>query len=331
MKEKILYKAVEKLNEIDTLSGQVLGKNTAIANQTIDAQIQLTLAGHKHLFNVTVKSKIVPAQITELRDQIKNLQPCLLVADYITTPAKQTLRNHNISYIDTAGNIFLQKNGIYIHIETGKTNRRKLAANNRAFNKAGLKVIYQFLINPDTLNHSYRRIGDHAMVAIDTVGRVIQELLRDKYIVQMTAKKYEFNDRTRLFQDWVTAFNQTLRPKLRYQKGKFLDKQVNPALLELPPGSYWGGAIAAAMITDYLIASDLIIYSDLSFHEVMKHLKMIPDPKGNITILEKFWKKNEEDKIVNYMLIYADLINENDPRYLETADKIYQDYVRDQL
>ena len=329
MKEKILSEAVEKLNKVERLSCRILGKKISIRKQIVDAQIQLMVAGHRRVFNVAVKSKIVPAQIPAFKSQVKNLEPFMLIADYITTPAKEILRNHNISYLDTAGNTFLQNDHIYIHIETGKTNRKKLAVDNRAFSKAGLKVIYQLLINPETLNLPYRFIGDQAMVAIDTVGRVMQELLREKYVVQITERKYQFSDRTRLFQDWVTAFNKTLRPKLKQSRCKSPENQID--LGDLPEGTYWGGAVAAEMLTDHLIANDMIIYTDLSFHTVMKHFNMIPDPTGSITIIEKFWKKNFEDKTVNHMLIYADLINEKDPRYLETADKIYTNYVRDQL
>ena len=64
----------------------------------------------------------------------------------------------------------------------------------------------------------------------------------------------------------------------------------------------------------------------------MRELKLIPDAEGEVTLIEKFWKDDKkEKKIVHHMLIYADLIEDPDPRYLETANKIYKHYVENNL
>ena len=96
-----------------------------------------------------------------------------------------------MAYADTAGNIFVNFKNIFIHINTGKTNRSKVNTNTSAFTKSGLKVIYQFLIHPDYINKPYRFIGAQAMVTIATVGTVFKDLLREKYIVKSNEKEYQ--------------------------------------------------------------------------------------------------------------------------------------------
>ena len=265
MEKDILYKAIQKVNDLGVFECNILGVNISQGKREIDAQVMLRNDNQKWNYNVEIKTKIVPAQITTLMSKIEGLQPYLIVSEYITTKAKKILRNHNISYIDTAGNIFLRGENLYVLIETNKTNRNKLTVGNRAFSKAGLKVVYQFLINPDYINKPYRFIGNYAKVTIDTVRIVLQGLLKGKYIIQVNEKEYQFLNRSKLFQEWVTAFNKTLRPKLKQTRYAPLNKKMNWKKIKLSDQAYWGGAVAAEIVTDDLIADKIIVYTDLPF------------------------------------------------------------------
>ena len=128
--------------------------------------------------------------------------------------AKGLLRLNNIPYADTAGNMFFRTQNLYVFIQTKQTNRDKLKTNTRAFNKAGLKVIYQFLINSEYLNKPYRFICEKAKVTIATVGVVLKDLLKQNYLVKANDNEYKFQNREKLFEKWVTQYNRNLRPKL---------------------------------------------------------------------------------------------------------------------
>jgi len=332
MELEILNNAAKKINEVDGILCRILDTELHIAERYADALILLQKDDYQKKFNVEVKTKIVPAQIPKLKEEMEGLAPYILIAEYITTKARKILQNEQIPYLDTAGNAYLNDQGIYVFIETHKTNRNKLPVGNRAFNKAGLKVIYQFLIHPQYLNKPYRFIGEQATVTIDTVRRVIHDLLKEKFIIQTNYKEYQFMDRVKLFQEWVTAFNKNLRPRLRQNKYDWLNKNKNWKKIKLPKHTYWGGAAAAEQLTNYLIADKLVIYTSQPFQEVMKKLKVTPNSDGTITLMEQFWENNEEGNTITHpILTYADLINEADPRYVETANKIYKDYVEDKL
>jgi hypothetical protein len=300
--------------------------------QRIDAQILIRKGNYQQKFNVEVKTTIVPAQIPKLKENLQGIVPYMLIAQYITTQAKEILRHEQIAYLDSAGNFYLEGEGIFILIDTQKTDRKSLTENkNKAFQKAGLKVIYQFLIHPHYLNKPYRFIADHATVTIDTVRRVIYGLLAEKYIVQSKNKIYQFTDRTRLFQEWVTAFSKELRPQLKQNKYQWLDKNQTWRSIELPNDTCWGGAIAGEHLSNYLIADKAILYTKLPFQELMKKIRLIPNTNGTVTVLEKFWKSDEDQSFVHPILVYADLIYDGDPRYIETANTIYKNYVKDKL
>jgi hypothetical protein len=61
----------------------------------------------------------------------------------------------------------------------------------------------------------------------------------------------------------------------------------------------------------------------------MKNYGLMPDNKGNVIILEKFWDNTLENNnhSAHPILVYADLINTNDKRCLETAKMIYERHI----
>lgn len=332
MEIEILDIAIEKLNKIKGFECIILRREIQQNKRfVIDAEIEIGYGQYKEKYFVEVKRIIVPEQIPLLLEKVKN-NKFLIIAEYISSGAKELLKLEGIPYIDTAGNMFIQNNWIYIYIQTEKTNRNKLKTNTRAFNKAGLKVIYQFLLNPAYINEPYRFIGKKADVTIATVGVVLKSLIKENYLIQVDSRKYMFNDRTKLFEEWVKEYNRNLRPKLKKKRYRWLNKNENWKVLKLPEKTYWGGVNAAEKLTDYLIADKVEIYTGLPFEKVMKALKILPDQSGNITVTETFWENEPSDyDLVDPILAYADLLNDTNPRYLETANKIYREYVQDKL
>jgi len=332
MEVEILNTTVEKINELIGIDCRVLNEEIQIKNNYIDAEIVIQHNNLEERFFVEIKKKILPNDIPRIIEKSKSIKALIYLADYITPKAKELMRFNTIPYVDTAGNMFLRNEHIYIIIQTKKTNRDKLKTNTKAFNKAGLKVIYQFLIRPELLNKSYRNISEIAKVAIATVGVVIKDLLKENYVVQINDKKYKFRNRENLFRDWVKEYNRNLRPKLRTKKYSWLSKNKNWKKIKLPKETYWGGVNAAERLTEYLIADKVEIYTGLKFEEVMNSMKMIPDSKGIITVTEMFWENQNHDvELINPILIYADLLNDPNTRHLEAANLIYRDHVQNKL
>lgn len=332
MNTDILNVATEKINGLIEIKCRILNQEIRAIDKFIDAEIAIYYGSIEERYFAEIRKKIVPDNIPKILEQTKGVKNLMLLADYITPTARELLRMNNIQYVDTAGNMFLKNQNMYVLIQTNKTNRAKLNTNTKAFNKAGLKVIYQFLTNPEFLNKPYRFIGEKAKVTIATVGIVLKDLLRENYILQANTKEYKFQNREKLFEEWVKEYNRNLRPKLKKKRYRWLNKNENWRTIKLPIETYWGGANAAEKLTEYLIADKIEIYTALQFEEVMKVLKIIPDNKGEITVTEIFWKdQHHKSEIIDPMLIYADLLNETNPRYLETANKIYKAHVQDKL
>lgn len=320
MKEEILQTAVEKINDLPEVHCEIRGEEILLRSG--QAEVKL---------HAEVKTKIVPAQILRLRELRNQIPPFIAIAHYITPEAKALLKKEDIPYADTAGNIFIRAKGIYIFVETGKAHRGKIESQERAFSKAGLKVVYQFLVAPGYINQPYRFIGEKAKVTIATVGKVIHGLLHERYILQADDRHYRIHDMEKLLQRWVTGYNTTLKPKLRKRKYRWVSNRVDWRSIELPANTFWGGAAAAEKLTGYLIADKLVIYTGKNFNEVAQELKMVPDKDGTVELIEAFWECQESGETVHPVLVYADLIESADPRYVETAAGIYKNYVEGKL
>ena len=141
-----------------------------------DAEIAIYHGDLENRYFAEIKRRIVPNHVHRIIEKTGNVEPLIILTDSITPKAKELLRLNNVSYVNTAGNMFLKNQYIYLLIQTNKTNRITIKTNTKAFNKAGLKVIYQFLLNPEFLNKPYRFIGEKANVTIATVGVILYHL-----------------------------------------------------------------------------------------------------------------------------------------------------------
>ncbi len=331
MRSDTVDTAVRKLNELNMFRCEVLEGTSGNKGEELRLLIQ---KNHVQLeYRIVLQTKVVPMQVSNLKNRLQDKgAPSIIIAEYITPQAKEMMRSEQLPYLDTAGNMYLSNPGIQIYIENNRSNRAKVApVIGYTLAPAGLKVIYIFLIRPEFLNEPYRTIAAQTNVSIDTVRKVIHGLLKEGIILRVDDKKYRFTDRAGLFREWAAMYNRRLRPKLRQSRYRWLKSDQSWKEVRLPDRTSWGGAAAAEELGGNLIADRLILYTKLPFEDLMKELKMIPDPKGNIVVYERFWIEERKDTFVHPMLVYADLIHEGDLRYMETANMIYTRYVEDQL
>jgi hypothetical protein len=90
--------------------------------------------------------------------------------------------------------------------------------------------------------------------------------------------------------------------------------------------TYWAGEPGADLYTNFLSPEKFTLYTTKTGNELVAQLKIVPDEKGNITVLNKFWNDWQGDRsIANAappLLIYAELKNSLDSRNWETAEKV---------
>jgi len=92
---------------------------------------------------------------------------------------------------------------------------------------------------------------------------------------------------------------------------------------------YWGAETAGAVLTNHLHPEVFTIYTKQPKIILMKNLRLVPDPAGNVEILDVFWhdQLNYKQGLVPPLLAYADLVTSLDSRNREIADRIRQQYL----
>jgi hypothetical protein len=310
-------------------------------NRLLDAEI--TIEGlEKVRFAVEVKKWAQQANFGAMVNQLQQLPgKGMLVADYVDPMMADRLRDLEIPYIDTVGNVYINEKAFYVLVKTTRAQAKneynlrgdlKAQQQGRAFNPTGLKVVYALMQNEKLLNAPYREIAEKAQVALGTVGWVINDLKQGKFLIQIPPRKRRLNNKKQLLNKWVDAYLEKLRPKLFV--GTFSTenddgwKDLDYGLTDY--GARWGGEVAAAKLTGHLKPEEVTVYLPKEGDERMfTDYRFRKDPNGKIHVYRAFWNENQnyqndDTNIVDPLIVYADLIATGDVRNIETARILYQ-------
>lgn len=281
-------------------------------------------------FIVDVKPEITQGNKGVVLQQLKDASreenlPVLLITKYIPSIIAKYFVEEGINYIDAAGNCNIQHNNILLIVEGKKIERLPKTNQPRAFQEAGIKLIYCLLVNPDNINKSFRELSELSQISLGSVSTIVQELVESKFLLKTKNKKV-LKNKIELLKRWVIAYNDVLRPKLFIKRMNFMNKSEysNWSSLDLssaPEKTFWGGECAASIMTQNLTPANFTIYTDTTWQFLGKSLKLVPDDNGKVEILRLFYNI-EKGNTVSPLLTYADLMGSGDSRNIETAEII---------
>lgn len=284
-----------------------------------------------HSFTVEAKTELrkenkgfLFARLNELKSITK--RPTLVVAKYISREVSIELRENGINYIDLAGNCFIKDNDLFLYIVGQKIHKKEKNNQAKAFQEAGIKIIFNLLNNPNNLQLSYRELAELADVSIGSVSNVMNELQIQNFLIKTKLKRV-LKNKSILLERWVIAYQEVLRPRLVKKQMRFTNPKANQIWRDLYLNNeneitLWGGEPAAALLTNHLIPDKFSIYTTQSWQNIGQELNLIPDINGKVEVLQVFWKQNENKMITPPLLVYADLMSGGFSRNIETAQII---------
>lgn len=351
---QLLDLAVLAFEAETALTISIVERKVRNGNGIIDGLVDLPRGAGR--LAVEVKKWAQQANVGALANQIKSLpMEGMLVADYVNPNMAEKLRELDIEFIDTAGNAYINHPPLYIWVKSNKPDvqlKEPKVGGGRAFDATGLKVVFGFLCDPDLVKAPYRKIAERTEVALGTVGQVVQALKAAGFLIERKQKKErKLINQKRLFERWVEAYPEKLKPKLKVGDFAAGDPTWWKAFNIEKYGAFWGGEVAAAKYTGYLKPKVATVYlpeargtkllaaarlKKANYPEMEEHL---------VTIYRPFWQlgldKNREKEaalpgialpgIVPPILIYADLVATGDSRNLETAREIYERYIAEYI
>jgi hypothetical protein len=331
-----------KENDIVHIALENLLQNTGItamwnenATDGLDGALYITIDDHTVELNVAVRNELRNHQLPALFEQAARNGNLMVVANHIFPKIKEALRQHDIAYLETNGNIWLKKNGILLWIDTQKPVQTKKSKGNRAFTKTGLKVVLHFLLHEQDINLPYRDIAAITEVGLGNINYIMTSLHEMGFLLKVGGKQYKLINQRQLLDKWMTAYAERLRPALNIGTFRFLkqDDFLNWKNLPLKENNtWWGGEPAGDILTNYLRPEILTLYTTETRNEIIKNYRLIPDENGKVKVFKKCWSTDEANSsTAPPLLVYTDLMNEGDRRCLEAAKKIYDEYLQDRL
>ncbi len=251
----------------------------------------------------------------------------LLVAPFISRETAEHCRKLHLSFIDTAGNAFLEAPGLYVY-STGQPRPKSVEESRfRAVGSAGLQVTFALLSRPALVQAPYREIARATSTALGSITHVMRDLEARGFLI---GDKYRrLLDPQRLLEEWVTHYPIALRPKLhpkRFDTPSELMAQADLSSL----AAYWGGERAAERLTGYLKPAAFTIYAHKPTGRLIAALRLRAQPAGKVEVLNAFWNFEPDPRypdLVPPILAYADLLGSRDGRNIEAAKQIYEQHI----
>lgn len=313
-----------------------------------DADLTLRSEKKTHLFQVKVKRGILtPAALPALETLVKRMEPgtpLLVAAGQIGPSVAKLLRARNVSFMDTDGNAFLALPGLHVWI-TGKRSsvKRMVTGLHR---QSAVKVIFALLTDPSLdrepdaalLNSSIRVLAKAAGVAVGSVGNVFDNLRSIGFLLEDDGAR-RLVERERLIELWATDYLARLRHLLIHHRYRAASVREWERMPRLPANAWWGGEVAGARLTRHLSPEKMTIYTGALPDEWVVRAGLQPDPEGNVEVLTPFWgeglitrwQRDSDDHpkdCVHPLLVYADLLANDEERSSETAKRLYDGYLR---
>ncbi|SDF12900.1 hypothetical protein SAMN05216464_11357 [Mucilaginibacter pineti] len=328
--EHVLYKAINALEERTGLKARWYA---SLRDKNLDGRLEIKSEDQKNAFHAVVKKEIRNTHLANFLQLKVEHEDLIIIAETIFPAIREQLRKMGLNYLDVGGNCYLKKNDWYFLIEGFKTEAPPVVNKDRAFTKTGLLLLFHFLNDPTYLNTTYREMAETYDIALGNINYIINSLKEQNYLVRLNKKELKLIRKKELFDEWITAYEQKLKPTLFMGNFRFLNGQ-DKEWAKIPiknSETQWGEEPAANLLTGYLKPGKLAMYTTDDKTNLIKKYKLLPDDNGKLTIYRKFWKFNTLGDTVPPLLVYADLINSGDARNIETANRIYDGLLKDQF
>lgn len=332
-KKQILQQALNHLNialvvQAHTASGAVVfsAKNQVFDN---DGLIEITSQQVALNYTALIQPWAPQKEISALVSQLKLMpSPAILIADFVNPVMAEKFRRRGISFVDCAGNMSFKSPFFNLYVKGKKCSQlRSKRKRGRAFNSAGLKLIFALFNQPQFLHASYRDISNKINIALGSVGPVIDDLYASGYILDDGERRLV--NKKRLYERWVDGYLEKLRPKQIIACYTSDDenwwKKVEPQAYH----GLWGGEIVVAKSTPFMVPETVSVYftSDVKQQKFVEHCGLQEDVEGEICMYRSFWSPSyagdDNADGLSPMIVYADIVDAINPGSWDVAKTFY--------
>lgn len=222
-----LLKTLESLPDVQALPDAIYQPLLPIGLEH-DPHLQVQIRGREIKLLTEVKKSVYPRDVQQLLWQIESVAAKLpkekrsrssvpfIVAEWISSGAKDLLRKECVGYYDAGGSLFLSLRGIYILIEKPSAGApgksiRSLFSGRRS------QVLHALLVKNQEW-FSVKTLAEYAQVAPSTASEVLTELDRFEWMSSQghgPHRERRLTDPASLLDAWVKQLASMRAPKLQ--------------------------------------------------------------------------------------------------------------------
>jgi hypothetical protein len=280
------------------------------------------------------------AVIAEHHARLRTHRPALLlVARYIPRPTGERLAAAGVNFVDRPGNIHLNLGEDHHVLLVG---RREPATEptERRPGPALVQLCFALLADPAAAAWPVRTLAAAAGTGKTAAATGLQRLLRVGVLARARDRTCRIGDRGRLVDDFVRLYTQVLRPHLAI--ARFRAPEPDPdrflnqvALAARQTDAHWAvtGGPAAYALDRFYRGSEVPLFVEPFTQALQRALRLVPDRHGPITVLRAFgnqwaWRAIGDVAVAHPWLVYAELLQQGEPRALEAAEHIRERYLQ---
>jgi len=303
-----------------------------------DFRVRATIQGKEIEFSLEVKSGAWRSEyMDKLRSQVgQGGKANVLASAWIPPKLAKSLREMGLSYLDTAGNIYLSFQGIYVFRETigdplvDLARKRPLG---ETFTPTATKVGLQLLFDTSLVTEPLRTVANKSGVSLPSAKEAMDAFKADGFVQDAGKKGKFFVNREEFFLKWVEGYNRRLRPKLELGKYSAASLFIEDLPVLEDGMACWGGDQAASKLAYSILSEECIVYIYGKPAPVLAQNRLRRDPQGNVELLDAAWGHHQESmpKVAPVFVVYADLIHTQDPRCREIAKQIFEQVIKARL
>ena len=344
-KEHILDECIEQLRHLPLVKGvKQIEKSNVNGERQFDIFLDVDTEMEPLHFGVEVKSTIkrpIPYHLFLIKEESD--VPTLLLTEYVNISIAGDLKKNRIYFIDSLGNAYIHIPGsIYVDVQCRKPDKQKEKRITALFQPKGMQLLFILLTDKEAVNDTIRTLAKKANISNDRAFAVMKELKEKGFILETGKRENQLINIKSLLEKWLVNYGDRLRLKLFLGDYKVspvlidsLEDELNVAFGEQVKTYAFGGSIGADILTGYYrgSSSEIFIKPDI-LEEVRMTLKLLPAREANLTLFNLFSPKLIYGKtkinypVVHPLFIYAELLYNGGGRELDTAKRIYNEYLK---
>ena len=246
---------------------------------------------------------------------------------YITPSLAELMVRNDCPYADCAGNLFIRNGNTVVLVQNQKKPQdlERKYTRGRAWTLTGLKVLFLLLTEDGALDWPYRKIAEFSGVSLGSVRYIMADLKNSAAVTEVNGKNC-WNNKSTAVADWGTAYKAKLLPSLdrRFYVGDIPEEWGRFRLAVSGETAVQGQSL--------LKSRRFLAYRYGNINLCIAQNRWRESAEGNIEVRQAFWPECRVfPERVPWLLVYADLLAEDDPRCSEAALEIYHRYLEERV